>query len=320
MYITESLFLEAKSPLGLGRCSPQEVFDGISRAVSRATNSGLFDASIGQVDICACDGCFTLPADVQTILSVNQSGQPTVIRSEWFEYSLNGTGTQKCAPCHFTTVQGKLFSTIKELSGPSIIVAEIENAADNQKEVRVFGWKADGTRIYTEGPGGVLEDGFLVPSVFGFSPPNPDAPAITRIDRVRKAETNGLVRLIAIDATDDTKRTLLGHYLPWETAPQYQRIKVASKTWIRVKYKRKDIKVRGIGDWINLDNEEALMFLLKAVKLGSQDAYAASQAAENEAMRLLSNQQESSSSPAEMNQPTIIFHEQPRGGGPAMFY
>lgn len=319
MYIDERILKAAKAPEAYGQCDDEAVFVAISKGAKRANDSGLFDLSVGQMDICVCDGCVTLPAEVRTILSVDQGGWPMVIRSEWFEYSLNGTGLQKCVPCYFTTVQGNVFPTIRELNGPSTIIAELDSAADNQKEVRVFGWKADGTRIYTEGPNG-MEDGFLVPTVYGFSPPNPDAPPIARIDRVRKAETNGLVRLIGIQTEDTTKTTLLGHYLPWETSPQYQRIKVASKTWIRLKYKKKDLRVRGLNDWINLNNEEALMFLLKAVKLGEQDQYAASRDAENEAFRLLGREQESASSPAELNQPTIIFHSQPRGGSPGLFY
>lgn len=232
---------------------------------------------------------------------------------------MNGTGSQDCVPCGFMTVSGS-FPTIADVEGPNLLIAEVENAADNQKELRVYGWSADGKRIYTTGPDGTLEDGILIPTVYGYSPSNPDAPAISRIDRVRKAATTGFVKLIGINENDSTKRTLLGHYMPWETAPQYQRIKTASKTYLRIKYRRKDLTVRGVGDWINLENEEALFFLLKAVKYGAQDAYDKSAAAEKEALRLLSAQQESRSSPAELNQPTIIYHERPVGGAPSLFY
>ncbi len=319
MYITPALIERAKRPTAYGSCDDSDVFAAITAAVNRANRAGLFDWSVGQMDLCVCDGCVTLPADVETIISVNQGRQPTVIRSEWFEYSLSGTGSQDCVPCGFSTVIG-MFSTIKDVVGPNQIIAEIESAADNQKEVRVYGWDSSGKRIYTAGPDGVLQDGLLVPTVYGFSPPNPDAPSISRIDRVRKEQTNGFVRLIGINANDSTKRTLLGHYLPWETEPSYQRIKVACKTFLRIKYRRKDLTVRGLGDWINLDNEEALGFLLKSVKYGEQDDYDRSHAAMAEAIRLLSEQQDSKSSPAELNQPTIIYHERPAGGSPSLFY
>lgn len=319
MYITSDLLTEIKSPEALGRCDDDACFRAITKAVRRGSEAGLFDPSVGEMAICICDGCVTLPADVQTIISTNQGNRPMIIRSQWFEYSLNGAGSQDCAPCGYNTIAG-FFSTIAEVNGPSKIIAEIESAADNQKEVRVFGWTADGKRIYTPGPDGVLQDGFLVPCVFGYSPPNPEAPDIARIDRVHKSPTNGFVKLIAYRADDDSKRTLLGNYEPWETAPLYQRIRVSAKTYLRIKYRRKDIPVRGIGDWINLDNEEALMFLLKSVKYGSQDQYALSAQAEAEAMRLLSRQQSSKSSPAELNQPTIIYHSRPVGGAPDLFY
>ncbi len=319
MYITESLLSEIKSPNVFGSCDDDACFAAITRAVSRGNNPALFDASIGNMALCVCSGYVTLPADVQTLLAVVQGRVPMVIRSEWFEYSLSGTGTQDCVPCGFTTVAGH-FSTISDLVGPNQLIAEIESAADNQKELRVYGWDSEGKRIYTMGPNGVLEDGVLVPLVFGFSPPNSDAPNISRIDRVRKSETNGTVRLIAINADDPTKRTLLGHYLPWETAPIYQRLKVACKTYLRIKYKRNDIRVRGIGDWININNTEALFLLLKAVRYVAQDDYDRSHAAMAEAMRLLSEEQQSKMSPAELNQPTIIYHERPAGGSPSLFY
>lgn len=319
MYVTARLLERIKAPDVFGSCDDTACFEAISSALSRGNNGALFQPSIGEMALCVCSGCTTLPADVQTILTVNQGRWPMVIRSEWFEYSLSGTGSQDCVPCGFSTIGG-FFSTIKDVEGPCSVIAEIENAADNQKEVRVFGWDSEGKRIYTLGPDGVLQDGFLVPTVYGFSQPNPDAPFISRIDRVRKAETNGLVRLIAINSTDDTKRTLLGHYLPWETAPLYQRIKTACKTYLRIKYKRKDLKVRGLGDWINIENEEALFFLLKAVRYGAQDDYDRSHAAMAEGMRLLSEEQQSKMSPAELNQPTIIYHERPCGGAPSLFY
>jgi len=314
MYVTEALLKSVRSPSAYGKCDDSQVFPAITKAVKRANDSGLFDPSVGQIDLCICDGCVTLPADVGTILSVNQGRSPTVIRSQWYEFSLNGAGSQDCAPCHYVTVAG-FFSTISEVNGPSKIIAELDSAADSQKEVRVFGWDSSGKRIYTDG-----QDGFLVPTVYGFPTPNPIAPDIARIDRVRKAETTGFVKLISYRANDDTRRALLGNYAPWETAPIYQRIRVSSRTFLRVKYRRKDIEVRGVGDWININNEEALMFLLKAVKLGEQDAYDASAKAEKEGLRLLSNEQNSASSPAELNQPTIIYHERPRGGAATLFY
>lgn len=291
----------------------------MTKALKRANDPMLADWSVGNINLCVCDSCVTLPADVQTILEVNQGRLPMIIRSEWFEFSMNGTGTQDCVPCGFVTVAGS-FSTIKDVVGPNKIIAEIESAADNQKEVRVFGWDENGKRIYTLGPDGVLQDGFLVPTVYGYAPPNPDAPFISRIDRVRKEKTNGFVRLIGINSTDDTKRTLLGHYLPWEEEPKYQRIKVACKTFLRIKYKRKDLAVRGIGDWINLENEEALMYFLKAVKYGEQDDYDKSDRAAAQGRKLLADQMNSGISPAELNQPTIIYHERPVGGAPSLFY
>lgn len=259
------------------------------------------------MDLCVCDGCITLPADVATILACNNSGQPTLLRDQWFSFHANGPGIQCDTPWNYTDELGPVV-TYKDPSGPVKLIAEVENSKDSScTNLRVYGWDGDGKRIYTPGPSGVLEDGFFVPSIFGFSAPNPDAPLIARIDRVQKSLTNGFVRLIAINE-DGTTNTTIGHYLPWETVPSYRRIKVPNRSWIRIKYRRKDIEVRSKADWINIDNREALLLLLKAVKFRLNNQFDQARASESEGMRLLSNEAAALRVPA-LDGPQIVFNE-----------
>lgn len=291
MYVDNELLADLKTVLG--RCEDAVLFRRLSDAVKLANNqSKANDWNVGQMDLCVCDGCVTLPADVGTVLGVNSSGFPTLLRDQWYSYHANGPGIEQYVPWNYTDELGPV-ATYKDPSGPVQIIAEVENPLDsNQVTIRVFGWDENGKRIYTEGPDGIQQDGFLVPAIYGYSGVNPVAPSIARIDRVQKSLSNGFIRLLAINPDDDTSHTQIGYYQPWETSPSYRRIKTPDRTWLRIKYRRKDIEVRGMGDWINLENREALLLLCKAVKLRFDQQYDQARAAEGEGMRLLSNEAE----------------------------
>lgn len=301
-----SILDEAKDVLG--RCDDTTVFRRITDAVKLAnTGSAGNDWNIALMDLCVCDGCITLPADVGTILAANNGGAPTLLRDQWFEFHANGSGSECSSPFGYTTEYGPV-CTFRDPSGPVVLIAVVENSLDSNRLLRVYGWDESGKRIYTAGANGSLEDGFLVPTTFGFSAPNPAAPAITRIDRIQKDATNGFVKLIALDSTTLASSTLIGYYLPWETTPSYRRIRVPDRSWIRIKYRRKDMEVRSASDWINLEHREALMLLLKAVKFRLDNSFDNARAAEGEGLRLLSQEAETLR-PAAISPPQIIFND-----------
>lgn len=301
-----SIISEAKDVLG--KCDSQTVYRRLTDAVRLANNQGKFDINVGAMDLCVCDGCVTLPAEVATVLGVNQDGYPTIIRDQWFQYHANGPGIQRYMPWTYTEEMGPVV-TFRDPPGPVLLIAEVENSRDSNCMLRVYGYDVNGKRIYTMGAGGILEDGFLVPTVYGFSQPNPSAPAIARIERIQKAETNGFVRLIAINPDDTSEaQTLIGYYLPWETIPSYRRIRVSDRNWLRIKYRKKDIEVRGDSDWINIDNREALLMLLKAVKFRLDNQLDTARSYEVEGMRLLSNEADALRPPS-LQTPQIIWNE-----------
>lgn len=303
--VVSSILSEVKDVIG--KCDDATTFRRITDAVRLGNNQLKADANIGYMDLCVCDGCVTLPQDVATVLAVNKNGRPSLLRDQWFEYHANGSGSQDCVPCDYTDELGQV-STFRDPDGPVYLVADVENSLDSNSTLRVFGWDENGKRIYTPGPNGILEDGFLVPTVYGYSVPNPDAPAITRVDRIQKAQTNGFIRLIAVDPTTLESRTLIGHYLPFETDPFYRRIKVGNHSWVRIKYRKKDNEIRTANDWINIDNREALILLVKAVVFRLQNQIEQAKNYELEGMRLLSNESESGDPPA-ISPPQIIFSE-----------
>lgn len=313
----QDIYGEAKTILG--QCDQDTVFRRITDAVKLANHQAKFDIALGMMDVCVCDGCVTLPADVGTVLGVINGGFPTLLRDQWYSYHANGPGVESIMPWFYTDEVG-FVTTFKDPADEVKLVAEVENPKDSNCVLRVFGWDKQGKRIYTEGADGTLEDGFLVPTVFGFSIPSPTAPAIYRIDKVLKAKTNGFIKLLAVDKWNGEAKTTIGYYLPWETAPLYRRIRASDRSWLRIKYRKKDLEVRSLGDWINIENRIALLLLIKAVKYRLENQFDTANAAEAAAMKMLSDEADSLRPPG-IGGPQIIFNTGlPAGPSDSLFY
>lgn len=210
MFVDSELITDLKN--ALGKCDNPELYRRLTDAVKLASNQIKFaEWSVGQMDICAYDGYITLPADVMTVLAVNSAGYPTIIRDQWFQYHVNGPGSASWMPWGYTDEIGPVV-TYRDPSKAVKLICVVENSLDsNNVEVRVFGYDANGKRIYTTGPSGVLEDGFLVPCIYGAQGFNPEAPAIARIERIQKTRSNGFLKLLAVDPSDNSSHTQIGY-------------------------------------------------------------------------------------------------------------
>lgn len=285
-------------------CDEDTVLARLTDAVRLLNNKGIDDVNLGGMDICLCNGCASLPRDVGTVLGINVGGQPTLIRDQWYQYHINGGGSTDCTSCNFSDELGE-FCTYRDPSGPCYLQAEVTSSKDNNKKLRVFALDASGNKIFSSAPGGVLQEGFLVPLVYGFSNRNPNIPAISSIYRISKEMTHDYVRLIAVDASTGLSMTKIGEYEPSETLPSYRRIRVPNKSWVRIKYKKKDLKLTSQSDFINLDNDEVLRLACRAVKFRLDDQYDKARAAEEEATRIW-NEQIESKRPSGPREPQII--------------
>jgi hypothetical protein len=313
-----TILADLKSNEVLGSCNNDYVFARLSDAQKLVANMGIMDPAIGEMSLCVCDGCITLPSDVETVLSVNQGGFPTLLRDEWFQYHANGPGTECWVPWNYTDILGQV-STFKDPSGPVYLIAEVESSKDSNKMLRVFGWDENGKRIYTPDESGNMRDGFLVPTTYGFFQPNPAAPAIARIDKVHKAETDGFVKLLAINA-DGSPHTMIGYYRPEETVPTYVRIRVSDRNWVKIKYSKRSFDVRSANDWINVDNREVLILAVKAVQARRKNNIDLASQLESEASRILTKEIDAKRPPT-ITPPMIIWNEGlPASESDRMFY
>lgn len=286
-------------------CDEATVFRRLTEAVRMLNNHGILDYNLGEMSLCVCNGCVTLPRDVGTVLGINVHGHPTLLQDQWFQYHINGPGSDGCSPCGPNSYELGQFCTFRDPSAPVYLTAEIDSAADNNKKLRVFALDSDGNKIFSAGPDGKMYEGFLVPLIFGFSQRNPNVAAAKVIYRISKEETKGFVKLYAVNASDGTANTLIGRYEPDETDPQYRRIKVGNKASVRIKYKKRDLEVRSQRDWINTDNRQALLLACRAVKFNSDDKWSQAQQAEAAAVRLISQEAEAQR-PAGPRVPMVI--------------
>lgn len=290
----------------LGKCNEATAFRRLTEAIAMLSNKAKWASNLGEIDVCVTQNYVTLPRVVGTILGVTTNGKPNYLTdASWFDYHLNGPGVQDCADCHYAQVAGT-FCTIRDPSSPVYLVAEPESAADNNALLRVFGTDSNGQEIYTPNvETGVMEQGFLVPTIFGFPVRNGAAPAVARITRIQKAVTYGRIKLLAVNVDDLTAHTLIGYYDPTETSPQYQRLKVPPHSWVRVKYQRKSAAITSQSDFIFLNSSQAVILGVKAVKFRLDDKPDVAASYEAEAARLLS-EDASAIQPAVVLSPQIV--------------
>lgn len=304
----------------LGNCPDDYAFRRLTDAVNLLANKNVFNPTLGELAVCVCNNFATLPPEVKTVLGITVDGCPAILRDQWFIYSINGPGDTGFTPFSFAQVLGHDFCTIRDPESAVKLGARIRNASDQNKQLRIFGWDANGERILSSGPDGNKEDGFLVPLVFGRVLVNSEAPAIAKIDRVYKDETSDMVDLFAIDPTTLEATSLLGRYRPKETAPSYMRIRVPEKQVVRVKYKRRVFDVEDQYTWLPIENRQALIHAIRAVKFYLDGKYGSGQEAEGFAVRV-SREEKQAEEPGGIHPPQVINNELPREtAGSNMFY
>ena len=139
-------------------CDEATIFRRTTEAIRLLNNMGILDYNLGEMQLCVCDGCATLPNDVGTVLGINVHGQPTLLQDQFFAYHINGPGSQGCVPCGPNSYELGQVCTFKDPSQPAYLTAEVTSAADNNKKLRVFALDVSGNKIFTPGPDGKMNE------------------------------------------------------------------------------------------------------------------------------------------------------------------
>lgn len=298
MFLVKEIFAEAKKIFRV--CDETLLFEKISDAIELLANKGEIDPGIGYLDICAdASACLTLPREVETILALNLDGHPTIGRNPLHTFHLNGPGDFLTVWRSWTDVGN--FPTYRDLPCPGKLVAYLDSQEDENKELRVFGHDDQNRPLRTQ-VGGVWSDGYLVPTVFGFALPDANAPTISRISHVVKANTVADVRLSSFDnssTVNSTTGTLLGIFEPNETKPLYRRIKIWRKAcWVRICYRKRTYRVFSQYDRILLHSRLALILAMRAVRFYDDTDIANATTYEAHAVRILTEKESTLEGPA----------------------
>lgn len=277
MIIVNDIFLEAQRVLGT--CDESETYSKINEAIEELANLGNWDPMVIYMDICT-EGCeITLPDDVEVPLAINVGGRPANFRNKWFEFHLNGPGTECCGgSCSFSWTDKGEFPTFRSPIQASTIAATPEGPENVGAVIKVFGYDGDEKWIMTPDFNGVLQDGFDVPIIYGLGSGVPTAQTVKRITRISKPVTNSFINLVAIDPGSTTGTTLLGLFRPNFTEPSFRRIVISGSscsslctatpcsTWVRMRARRKTFKVSQLSDPIPLHSVTAIKMMIQAIK------------------------------------------------------
>jgi len=270
----------------LATCDAGEIYARLNESVQMLKNTGLWDPLIGRMDICThgnqcCE--ITLPDDVQAPLAINVGGQPADFRNKWFEFHLNGPGSDCCdAAAGFSWDDKGNFPTFRDPHNASYVLALPDVDEGPGVNIRIYGYDQNNKWIMTLNPStGTLEDGFDVPVLYGSW--TPSIVKVKRVTRVSKPVTIGFVRLVALDMGAPQGGTLFGYFKPSDTEPQFRRIKIKgagcyqlchfspSTSWVRMMFRRKVFVINSKMDLIPLNSWTSIKMACMAIRKYEND-------------------------------------------------
>lgn len=269
----------------IGTCDDQAFYERLTEAQELLANLSNWDPLVGSMDICTCERIIVLPDDVEMPLAVNIGGQPADFRNKWFEFHLNGPGSDCCAiGCGWNWADSGEFPTFRTIKCEAKIYAYSDMDEGMATSIRVFGYSKTDKWIMSPDCNGVLQDGFDVPVLFGLGAGIPAAYQIQRITRVLKPATRGFVKLVALEEGCDHS-VLLGYYRPNEQTPSYRRIVLngaynicrfldtcaPQMSWVRMKFRKKTFKITSMDDVIFLHSVTAIKMAVQAIKKYEND-------------------------------------------------
>ena len=274
---------DTKSAAFLGISDRDVIISYVERALELGIWEENYNPSIGTLvmnsDVC---GWLTLPYFVGTVLAVNVAGQPAQFRNAWFEYAASGPGS---APNSGNIYNAGSFygqagtngggwngqtwddrewsPTFEDLREWSALAAICENPADGTGALKLV---VEGEA--NDGLGNAIFKTVEIPLLANTGTTDPQATMWRKITRVVKPLTAGYVRLLGFPFRQGVKAVTLGFYGPRETTPRYRRIRVSQACQcVKVRYRLADIKLLADYDVIPINSRQAMLELIKSLRL-----------------------------------------------------
>jgi len=224
----------------------------ITQAIELLANESDWDAGLGYVTLNSdAEGVVALPRDIETPLGVNLDGLPAFPRDRWFQFHINGPG-------QFTRIDGLRsiwddqgdFATITDLTEASFLTLTAISGLDASAQITIYGRGEDGNELRTGSLRGITLQAGGTTTV-----------KVLCVDSVSKTVTNDSLEL-RVDVTNE----LLGLYYADQTSPTVRRVRFPKNTTVTIQYRRSNLLVQSINDFIPLDSHLALVAAMKAVK------------------------------------------------------
>jgi hypothetical protein len=309
-------FGKAKEELGkrLKMCPDDpRVITYANKAVERCmepayNDTGKWDGTVVQYEVCLSSGCITWPRQVQTIEAAALCNSPLQIKNEWYQFARYGPGlisdADGCWAGNLLIDAGTApgFDDIRGTSSKLKLYADISE--DAGQYVLVPGYDNNGQRIQTLF-GGEWIDGEMIPI-----PTNPAAPTLSSsfyssyVKTPIKPVTNGPLRLYEYDTVSAQNVRALAYWEPTEEFPNYRRSRIpglskvqccgqtdtCSLKKVTVQAMLRFIPVARDNDFMLIQSLPALEKMVMAIRKEEDDLIQEAMAYEGAAIRILNNQ------------------------------
>lgn len=282
------------------------IIDYISRAIEIAAFKANWDPWVGTMDLC-CDnrGYVTLPDVVDTVLATNIGGAPALFRNAWYEFHVNGVGSNQCGSACGLFWDDKMWSPVlQDLQDWSLVAAICEDPIDGNGslELIVEGETMDSgynqkmaLTIPVTGPS---TPGVRVKLLTGVAATDPGVTYFKKITRITKPVTRGYVKLLGFPPEQLVNAVTLGYFAPNETKPLYKRMRVSAQcSWVRVRFRRKYLIPTEDYEVLPISSKQALIWLLKSIRLSDTNNPDTAQKYEDKGVNLLNEIQTISDGP-----------------------
>jgi hypothetical protein len=288
MIVVSEILDDVADALGLCADDTPVIFRRLTRAARLLAPKGEWDPLQGEVTIAVEGRCFALPADVETVLSVNIDGRPAVGRDRYFDYHLNGPGEVSGDRLEWRD-RGS-YPTFFDLPSPCRIGYIYRLAADSgsNKSISIYGNDTNG--VPTESLN-------MPPNGAGYSFGSKIFGSISRISKPVSADVVEIKAYPVDGSPAFTIAILQGRH----TESAFRRLEIGiTATAVRVAYRRKVYTITSVTDVIPLHSEMALITAVKAVDRYLKDDPELGAVYEAAATRMLSEQERASAPPVGM--------------------
>jgi hypothetical protein len=262
----------------LGTCDPEYTYDVLTRAIELLANkptktSVLWDPLLVYLDVPVVNGYYIcLPQHVQKPIKININKQPAFTRNQFFEFTMNGPGSQD--PESGWSWQDRGWRPLQKPwppSGNNIFINSSE-AADNALQVLVHAVNEDGSTSWI-----TVQIGTAGPFIYG-------------ILEASKPVTQGILSVYASQYI--IQSALVAQWQPADLCPWFEWIKL-SQTGVSAKIlaRRRTYAITQPTDIIPLSNRQAIITACIAIKAYDTLNWDDGATAEQNALRFLDEDQ-----------------------------